>query len=361
MELKLVEARRQIDGRQIRFTDFFDAESAEFEKALGFELPLVQSLTYLKNTRREYRLFQATDRNGRPSLQAVVSIGHSPLFRGFSMGSVTKMPVSRERDGAEEELGIRALRELCAAVPGLMTLRLQPERLVHGELMDFQSRASRQGFQLVDPVNITRTLFWELGESEDERYQRLHGKTRAKLRHRGRDLVDLRVIVDPGYIPICRAATNVSRSKTGGATTSYDFEAAFSLAAKHPDQARIVGLFLRHRPEELLCYVIGLKRGELLEYSSAGAFHDAELRTIPFNYFLLWELAKWGTEQGCRVMDMGGVTDGAESDPLSGISRFKRTLTERELETGREMLTVLRPMRYWFYQRLTDLRDRVRG
>ena len=47
--------------------------------------------------------------------------------------------------------------------------------------------------------------------------------------------------------------------------------------------------------------------------------------------------------------DLGGVTDGSPSDPLKGISRFKRSLTENELEIGREMVTTIRPLRFMLY------------
>ena len=70
---------------------------------------------------------------------------------------------------------------------------------------------------------------------------------------------------------------------------------------------------------------------------------------MPYNYFLLWELIRWEAEEGCTRIDLGGVTDESENDPLKGVSRFKRSITKNELEIGREMTTLIRPLRFLFY------------
>jgi hypothetical protein len=59
-------------------------------------------------------------------------------------------------------------------------------------------------------------------------------------------------------------------------------------------------------------------------------------------------------------MDMGGVTDGGTSDPLHGIARFKRSICNQEMETGREALFILKPVRYFLYQALKSLHLKVK-
>ena len=85
------------------------------------------------------------------------------------------------------------------------------------------------------------------------------------------------------------------------------------------------------------------------------------LLSLPFNCFLLWELINWGRAAGCKQMDMGGVTEGGPNDPLQGITRFKRGLTENEIEIGREMIYLARPLRHRFYKWLKQIRELKRN
>lgn len=92
-----------------------------------------------------------------------------------------------------------------------------------------------------------------------------------------------------------------------------------------------------------LAFVAGIRHGTLAEYISAGSVDDAALRSHPFNYFLLWELAEWARANGAAALDLGGVTEGGPEDKLAGISGFKRHFTNTEAEIGREMIATLRP------------------
>ncbi len=358
--MKKIERRRVVDGRRFRFTNFVDSESLAFEaeaRSLLGEAPIEQTLeTYVKSG-RPFFVMQMVGETGAPTMQVCVQIGHPRGFRALAMATVPKLWCAN--DSAEEEIGLRVLREFCAENSGAMTLRLQPQRFEGDSLMNFQSRALRQGYRLSDPVGTVRTRIVELFGTEDELGEKLPAKTRANLRHRGRERVDLRPLTSPRFLEACRAAAAASRERSGGDRFSYDFETAFALAAADPGRARIVGLFFRDQPEELMAFVIGFRRGDLLEYAVAGSFSDARLRSIPFNYFLLWELIAWARNHGCTRMDMGGVSDGGPMDPLRGITRFKRSFPGIDIETGREMVAVLKPLRFLIYRFLKFVRTRV--
>lgn len=359
--MKKIEKRTHFENREVRLTSFIDDESVGFENELLGAIPgfaIDQTLKYLQNCSREYLLFQMRSESGTPAMQACIYVGRSRFAPWFGMASVPRL--SHAKDGIEEEVGLRALKLFCAELPGIMSLRLQPLRYESVALMNFQARALRQGYHLVNPSSIVRSLVLDLKSSPEELMSTLGSRAKSKLRHKGIQRVEMRVLADPRYKDKCIQASRESHARSGSTGGYYCFDSAFSFAQKHPDMARIIGLFMKEKPEELLAYVIGFRHGNLAEFSSAGSFANPELRSIPFNSYLLWELMNWAREQGCTRIDLGGVTDGDVTDPLSGISRFKRAFCDFEMETGREVLCLLKPFRYYAYQSLKFIQSRVK-
>lgn len=353
-----MEKRRIVDGRKIRFTNFIDPEGFKFESETEGFMPnaaIEQRLGSLGNSSRDFYIMQMRGKDGAAVMQACIHVGRPRGFSGFSMATAPKL--GRARDLMEEEIALRALREFFQEIPSIMTLRLQAERFDSRSLMEFEMQGLRQGYKVSDPIGTVRTRIVDLCDSEDEFNERLPAKTRASIFRRGREKVELRVLTDKSYIGVCRAAETASRLRSGGAESSYDFDAIFSLAASEPSRVRIVGVFLKNRPTELLAYSIGFRRGNLLEYSSGGSFFDKELRTVSFNYYMLWDLMCWGRSQGCAQMDLGGVTDGTAEDPLRGITSFKRAFPGKEIEIGREMVALLNPSRFFIYRVLKSVKE----
>jgi hypothetical protein len=351
--------RLEKDGRKIRFTDFIDAESLAFEAEAGALLadaPIEQRLVYYQDYSHKYFVLQIRGRDGKPASQLCVHIGRPKLMPWFAMATVRNLHPAINAE--EEEFGLKMLQELAPEMPGVMTLRLQPKIYDSSELLSFQARAIRAQFLAADePLGVTRTLLLDLGPDSDELLARLPSRTRQKIRHHSRAKVTICALEDPKYIKSCREAADVARIRTGAGPSSDDFETSFALAKSHPDRCKVIGLFFNHRPTELLAYAIGFNNGKRVEFYSAGAVHDPELRSIPFNSFLVWELINWARHQGCTEMDMGGITDGGPNDPLQGVSKFKRGMTENEVETGREMIHTVRPLRHKVYKWLKQLRE----
>jgi lipid II:glycine glycyltransferase (peptidoglycan interpeptide bridge formation enzyme) len=138
-----------------------------------------------------------------------------------------------------------------------------------------------------------------------------------------------------------------------------ELEALFGVARERPDLARIFGLFLPDRPDDLLAFVAVMRHGRMAEYTVAGSLFDPVLRSMPFNYFLLWELMTWARDGGSLWLDLGGITEGGSSDPLAGISSFKRNLTDNDVELGREMAVTLKPLRRQLLEASREARDRL--
>lgn len=375
---RVIELRRSMEGRSLLVTNRFDQATLRFEAELlerrdprpvddegetqiytPIELPLPQRHVWLKHTQREWLLFQMRDAQGRAAMQAVVSI-YRPRGLGdlVSQGMVHRLGPAAT--GEDEEAGLRGLRLMSAELGDLLSLRLQPRRTVQRSLYDYEARARRAGFSLRDPEGITRTLVVDLSTTPEAYLASRTKKTRAKFRHRKRAEVDIRPLEDPRWIPACRAAALASIGRTGGESASrMDLAALFGVAAERPELARIFGLFLPDRPQELLAFVSIMRHGRLAEYTMAGSLFDPVLRSMPFNYFLLWELMTWAREGGSVMLDLGGVTEGGPTDPLAGISSFKRNLTDNDVELGREMAVDLKPVRLQMFEYSREARDRL--
>jgi hypothetical protein len=359
------DARRTIDGRAVRLTNRIDEESERFEEELLAraeppELPLPQRHAWLRASRRELLLFQAADRAGCPAMQAVVAVYRPRWLPRVARGIAHKL--GEPASGDEELAGLRALRLLCRERGDLLTLRLQPRRNGSRALWDFEDRARQAGFALCDPDGVTRTLLLDLRPEPDEILSGMSRKTRSKVRRGGHAGVTIRQLTDAKWIGACRDATRdaLVRSGTDG-EARVDWEACFAVAQARPDLACVLGLFLDARPGELLAFVMGQRHGATVEYASAGSRSDPALRKLPFNYFLLWELALWGRARGATTLDFGGITEGGAADPLAGVSEFKRHIAQLEGEVGREMEAALHPVRAAAFGALQRARDRVRG
>jgi lipid II:glycine glycyltransferase (peptidoglycan interpeptide bridge formation enzyme) len=68
----------------------------------------------------------------------------------------------------------------------------------------------------------------------------------------------------------------------------------------------------------------------------------------------------WAHASGASELDLGGITSGGPGDPLAGISEFKRSFSGRELEVGREMLSVLKPSRYALFRAVRGVTEKLR-
>lgn len=344
---RFIDQRLVLQGRAVRFTNRLDEETAAFEDELlaspltatiaqepgepvpaatSLELPLQQRHLWLRHSKREFFLMQSRDPSGQAAMQAVVTVHRSrpPLHLG--QGFVNRLGAAK--NGDEELAGLALLRRLCAEHTDLLTLRLQPRRPRVRELRDYEDRARLSGYVLVEPEGITRTPLYDLRPQPEAALAAMGQQFRRKFKARARQEVELRVLDEPRFAESCQNASRAAVERTGGETRRIEWDTLFAVARERPELLRIVGLFLRSRPDELLAFASACRHGVVAEYTSAGSRNDPELRKMPFNYWLLWELFLWARKHGSLVMDLGGVTVGGPGDPLAGVSRFKRHLTD---------------------------------
>ncbi len=359
-----LDVRTRIGDHDIRFTTALDADAERFEREL-LEQPIVpcnehvgeggvltseagrvepqlhQRIAWLRRSSAEVRLLQVRASNGRPSMQVAIDV-ERPRWAPW-LGNAIARRLGHAVSGAEELNALRLLRTLCVASGDLVTLRLQARRLGVHALCDFEERAHRAGFVLADPEAVTRTLLLDLRASPDELLARLPRKTRHKVRALAASPFEIRAVTDAGHLEALKVAALASIHRSGGTTSHAPWGSLLAVAHEDPTRARILALFPRGGGDMPLAFVAGVRHGALAEYVSAGSIDDAALRSHPFNYFLLWELADWARANGATDLDLGGVTEGGPEDKFAGISSFKRHFTNTEAEIGREMISTLRP------------------
>lgn len=368
-----LDLRLTLEGRNIRVTNQIGAEAEEFERALlvrqrlrpyedgalPLHLNLPQQTVWVKNTDQDALLIQISTADGLPAAQVVATIYHPRRTKWFRHAIVHAMGCSFVSH--EEELWLyKTLPGILKNARGVSRLRLQAMRLAHADLMDFDNLARRAGYSLTDPLAVTRTLAFDIQAPIDEILASLGSKTRAKVRHHGLEKIEIRTIADDASIPALKVALAASFSRTKGGEPYLEFNDLLRVAKERPDLVLIQGLYLKHRPDDLLAYSIVLRHGDVVESFSSGSLPDSELRKLPFNYFLLWGRIPWAQAHGGKVIDLGGVTDGGTTDPLAGISQFKRHFCEKQLETGREMVLETSPLRCFLFNALVAMAGHAR-
>jgi hypothetical protein len=245
-----------------------------------------------------------------------------------------------------------------AALAGLLEVARSQDRVLRLELRLFARDPERlrrlRGWAQELQLSVAEThrgyretLCIELaGRSEDELWAALHKKARRDVRVVDKHPVELEAITDPAEAPKLDALLAEAMQRTGGAIPQRDWRHRISVARDHPDLVRIVGLY---RPEtrELLAFAAAHNHGDHVEYADAGSARPSDLR-IPLGYAPAWALLRWAREVGAGWFDFGGVTRGSQteqaasssggkaSDPLAGISDFKRYFRGELIEVAEE-------------------------
>ena len=336
----------ELNGRNLQVRDAIDDEARAFEADLlaqGAELLLPQSCEWLQACGRDFRLFQFTGRRGQPAGQVAVQL-HRPRRASWYVHGVIPSLGRAFVDVAEERWALLTIPRILRETQGLSRLRLHLYHQHDSHLVRADELVRGVGFSLCAPLSYEKTLYYDLSPSTDELLARMDKKTRAKIRHRTREEVEIVPLSDPRWIPSMQSCLDAAFSRHGGSgCPAFDFEPYFSMAGSQPHRALILGLFLKGRPEELLAYSLDVRHGNLVEAVSSGSMPDPQLRKLHFNYFLLWDKVLWAKQHGANSLDLGGVTEGGDGDLLAPISAFKRHFTQDVRLVSREYVMTTRP------------------
>ena len=251
------------------------------------------------------------------------------------------------RDGEVRAAGVQALADVSRALPRILRTylavfspdpRAQDEIAAHAAAAGFRMNPYRRGY--------SRTILVDLRPDEDTIFASLHATARRHVRAAAKHPVVVRPVDSADFAGRLDELVTDAFTRTGGGIERHDWPAIIAFSAQHPELSRLVGLFHIDRagPDSLLAFAHGLHHGEYAEYSTAASSRDADVR-VPQTYVLAWDLFRWAKQHGAAFFDFGGITpvvnDG--SDPLQGISAFKRYFSTVEASVGDEW--VLEPSR----------------
>jgi len=205
---------------------------------------------------------------------------------------------------------------------------------------DIEAHLGRAGFtKNPDRRGYSRTAVVDLRPDEDAILASLHKTARSNIRAISRFPLEVRPVDTLEYVERMQGLLTEAFARTGGETEREDWPSLLRFSARYPQLSRVVGLFRSDRtgPESLLAFVHGLHHGNHAEYSAGATSRDSEIR-VSQTYALVWDLLRWARQYGATFFDLGGITSPVNdgSDPLRGISAFKRYFTKEELYVGDE-------------------------
>lgn len=198
----------------------------------------------------------------------------------------------------------------------------------------------KSGFRQCEPERTyTSTLLLDLEPSEEELMAGLHKSARRNIRDAAKFPVVLETADSDAVAERLQQLDDETRQRTGGARRKMDWPSMIRMTAENPHLSRVSVLKRTDRegPEALLAYAWCCMQGDVAEYSESGSARVQDLK-VSTSYLLLWDLICWARRNGARYFDLGGVTGGTlgTTDPLGGISDFKRRFSPFEFEVAQE-------------------------
>jgi hypothetical protein len=207
------------------------------------------------------------------------------------------------------------------------------------------------------------TILIDLSPSPEAILSEFHSTGRRHIRAVEKNPVALRSI-DASYDDRLDSLLRETMSRTGGTFNRPDWNALRAVRDRDPASLRIVGLFDTRRafPSDLLAFAVAYNHGDVVEYATAGSTRETDLK-MPLAYGVAWDLIRWARDVGARWFDFGGVTAGSHdsSDPVGGISDFKRYFSKNVARVGSEWVFEPHPGRATVARIAAGIAHRIRS
>lgn len=193
-----------------------------------------------------------------------------------------------------------------------------------------------------DPWGYQYTLMVDLQRSEEEILASFSRSGRRNIREITKYGIEVEPVTDPALVGRIDALMTETMGRTGGTYVPVAWANRLELARAHPNLVRLVGAYLGsdRGPDSLVAFAWSYNHGAIAEYSDAASLRIPGSRA-PLAYALVWDLIRWARGVGASWVDLGGVTAGRyddATDPLGGISDFKRSFSEDVRHVGTEMV-----------------------
>jgi len=204
------------------------------------------------------------------------------------------------------------------------------------------------GFHAVSrPMGYTHTVVIDLAGKDDAALlASFSERARRHVRARAKHPVVVAPIVEPRWAPRLGELLAASFARTGGLPPALHWEAIIELSRTQPHLSRLAGLFRtdRQHADALVAFAWGCMHGDHAHYDAAGSVRLEDLH-LPLGYGPVWDLLCWARDGGASWFDFGGVTvtDVGATDPLGGISDFKRGFSHLTEEVQEELELVPHP------------------
>jgi len=335
-------------------------EEAERQLSLqGAPLPLWHRSVWLRAHPNDQNWFVAVrDVSGRCVCGFAVAVTHSRALPGHSLLRVERF--GSAVDAAARNAGLAALSALARGQPRILRVYLGVFSREPGVRDQVARTALALGFRGSHaPRGYAQTVVIDVDHDEAELLAGFHGSARRNIREVTKRTLEIRPITDRAFAPRMHALLAETMGRTGGSYRAADWQAILDLSRDHPALSRVVGTFRTDSscPNALLAFAWACSHGDHVEYRASASTRVPGDRTS-LAYALVWDLIRWAHQSGAKWFDFGGVTAGqhGSSDPLGGISDFKRSFSDRVAVVGEEWLLEPHPLRAKVAQVLSQTR-----
>ncbi|MGZ3807979.1 MAG: GNAT family N-acetyltransferase [Bacteriovorax sp.] len=346
-------------GHAYRVTSFVDQESLAFENELTallrehnqhhsdevWELFGQNRCHYVEIKNSNCYLIQIKNPKNGPLTQLVIQVEPKKIFKLYS-GQINRW--CRANLGQKDcEIVLGIIHQFISKHTSLMSLRLQMFDFSPSWHLEAQKISEKFKFKSTENNEYTHTRALKLNGTDEELLASVPPKTRAKIRNKSHENFIIKELRDVKYIPALKKAIQHSFMRSADLKINLKFDDIMNMAIKYPEKCRIIGYAKKTDPDLPLAFVVGIIGEGVCEYYMAGSLSDPELRSIPFNYLLVWNLILWGKQSGAKMFDYGGISDEGPNDPTANISYFKRRFPAEEYNVASESLLITSPFK-WF-------------
>ncbi len=314
-----------------------EREAAELELlASGVALPMTSRTAWAKSLPKHTSWgLVVHDATGKACGGIAIDVSRSRVLPGHLVLHVSKLGISLPHGARVAALS--ALKKL--ALQDSRVLRLHVSIFSQTEREVIASELAELGFaRAVAPISYRHTLRMDLTPTVEGIFALLHKTARKNIQGAAKMQDWVLPITDLKYAQRIEDLRQAAFHRTGGSTARQDWSSRIAFSAKYPDLSRIVGCFVSEdlHPDSLSAFGWGCAHGDHVEYRAAGSIQLPNNR-IPLSYPILWDLIQWGKSLGMEWFDLGGVTVGdSQTDPLGGISSFKRYFSREIIQIGDE-------------------------
>lgn len=352
-----------------RFSNFFDDEAKKYEeqrirnrvtsltsdesKEWQKQWPVLsywQSYRYYVHQDNPYYFLQMSNSKNNRDYQIVVKMEVSSLSV-FKIGIIEKWSINPSEEIMHDlNMLLDQLHYCIDKYTDIMSLRYVLYLPGTDSIRTIQQLLRQKGLTEAAPTSYTQTRMMNLLPSNEDLLKSFsaNGRARLKIKEHDKEKIEIKEVHEHSLIPHLQNALNASYKRSADKKCPYNF---YPLLKSNIDDVLMLGFFFK---EELApkAFATGVFHQSVAEFSVGGSLEDSQLRHYPFNHLLLWNLALKAKSQGMVLFDMGGITSGEDSDPLKGITNFKRMFPGFEIQTGIEMMKVFKPRTLALYKNL---------